>query len=51
MTNEEVYTEIIAVLTRIEAKIDRLGERTEKIEQHLDDDEPATSQWFGGGVQ
>lgn len=46
-----VYEKVIEILTRIESKVDEINERTERIEQHLDETEPATSQWFGGGVQ
>jgi DNA replication initiation complex subunit (GINS family) len=46
-----LYEKVIEILTRLEDKIDSIDERTQDIEQRLDETEPTTSQWFGGGVQ
>lgn len=47
---KELYTRVIEILTRLEAKIDAIDERTERIERQINDDTPEYSQMYNGGV-
>jgi hypothetical protein len=52
MKNEQMlYELIIRRLDAIDRKCDRLIDDVDEIKKSMDDTEPATSQWFGGGAQ